>query len=155
MGTPQSEFLRGVPDEVRDRLARLALRRTFPAGTTMFVEGNRHDEFHLVEAGQVRLEMSVPRRGRVPILTIGPGDVLAWSAVLGGGVMTATAVAVGTVVTAAFDGPALRRLCEAEPAVGYHVMRQLSSALSRRLVATRLQLLDLFAPEQPATRPVP
>ncbi len=39
------------------------------------------------------------------------------------------------------------QLCQSNHDVGYPVMRELSKAISRRLVATRLQLLDLFANE--------
>jgi CRP-like cAMP-binding protein len=97
--------------------------------------------------------MSVPARGRVAVLSLGPGDVLAWSALLGGGRMTATARAVGPVTTLAFDAAALLALCESDHEVGYHLMRHLSAALSRRLVATRLQLLDLFADVPAAPEP--
>ena len=54
------------------------------------------------------------------------------------------------VKTVALPGDQLRQLCEAEHEVGYHIMRQLASALSRRLLATRLQLLDLFGEHVPA-----
>lgn len=85
--------------------------------------------------------MAIPGRGRVPILTAGPGDVLAWSALVQQKIMTSTAVAQEPVRTIAFDGNALRQLCECNHAIGYYVMRQLAPALSHRLVATRLQLL--------------
>jgi CRP/FNR family cyclic AMP-dependent transcriptional regulator len=141
-------FLEGLPAELRRPLESLATVRTFPAGDVIFLEGAEHRELHVLQSGRVRLDMFVPERGRVPILTLGPGDVLAWSAVLGGGVMTTSAVAVEPIATLAFDGPAVLRLCETEPKIGYHVMRQLCGALSRRLIATRLQLLDLFAEQQ-------
>lgn len=146
-GISQSDFLRGIPSELRARLAHLAHPKTFPAGAVLFVEGNVHSEFHVVIEGRVRLDMLVPRRGRIPILTAGPGDVLAWSALVGNSVMTSTAVALEAVKTAAFPGDQLTALCDSEHGVGYHVMRQLASALSRRLLATRLQLLDLFSAE--------
>ncbi len=40
-------------------------------------------------------------------------------------------------------------LCQRDHEVGYHVMRQTVCAMQRRLVATRLQLLDLFAETTP------
>jgi hypothetical protein len=56
--------------------------------------------------------MAIPGRGRVPILSAGPGDVLAWSALVQQKIMTSTAVAQVPVRTIAFDGDALRQLCE-------------------------------------------
>jgi len=138
------EFLRSMPGELVVRLGRLAHARAYPAGTVLFVEGIPHPEFHVIVEGHVRLDMHVPKRGRVPIMSAGPGDVLAWSSLVGNSVMTSTAVALEDVRTVAFRSDQLLGLCDAEHEVGYHVMKQLASALSRRLLATRLQLLDLF-----------
>lgn len=146
----QSEFVHGIPGSLRDRLAHLAHPRIYPSGATLFVEGDVHSEFHVVAEGHVRLDMLVPRRGRIPILTAGRGDVLAWSALVGNSIMTSTAVALEPVKTVAFPCDQLKILCDEEHEIGYHVMRQLASALSRRLLATRLQLLDLFSADIPA-----
>jgi CRP-like cAMP-binding protein len=64
--------------------------------------------------------------------------------------MTATATALEPVRTLAFDGRALKALCEECHEVGYYVMRQIVVVLSERLLATRLQLLDLFVEERRA-----
>ena len=144
-----SEFLRAIPSALIPRLEQIARERSFPPGAMIFAEGTQHEEFHVVVSGRVRLDMHVPGRGRIPILTAGTGDVLAWSALVGDGVMTSSALALEPVQTIAFDGAALRDLCERQHEIGYHVMRQLAAALSRRLVATRLQLLDLFAEQAP------
>lgn len=145
----ESEFLRAIPAGLVPRLEQIAELRSFSPGSMIFVEGTPHGEFHLVASGRVRLEMRVPGRGRIPILTAGSGDVLAWSALVGDGVMTSSALALEPVQTVAFPGAALRKLCEQQHEIGFHVMQQLASALSRRLLATRLQLLDLFADHVP------
>lgn len=146
----QCEFLRAIPRNLIPRLTDLAQVRVYPAGAVLFHEGVAHGEFHIIASGHVRLDMSIPGRGRIPILTAGPGDVLAWSALVQQKIMTSTAVAQEPVRTIAFDGDALRRLCEGNHEIGYHVMKQLAAALSHRLVATRLQLLDLFADQVPS-----
>ena len=143
------DFLQAIPQPFYARLEQLAHPCNYAAGAVLFVEGLDHPEFQVVAEGRVRLDMLVPRRGRIPILTCGEGDVLAWSALLGDSIMTTTAVALEPVKTVAFRGDQLRRLCESEHEIGYHVMRQLATTLSRRLIATRLQLLDLFADHIP------
>jgi CRP-like cAMP-binding protein len=147
----QIEFLCQIPAEHRERLLALAQHRHFSPGEVLFREGSLHSQFHLISQGHVRLVMSLPHRGRIPILTAGPGDVLAWSSLASNGMMTTTAEALERVTTIAFDGPQLRQLCEQDSAIGYHVMKQLVQALSRRLVATRLQLLDLFVTHEHVT----
>lgn len=147
---PQCEFLRWIPAYLVMRLDQMSRTRIYSPGEVLFTEGQEHPDFHVVVEGDVRLEMLVSGRGRVPILTAGPGDILAWSALLGRPVMTATAVALTAVKTVSVAGNELRSLCETEHELGYHVMRQLAAALSKRLVATRLQLLDLFAQHEPS-----
>lgn len=140
-----SGFLAGIPDRGFDALADLSRRVDFAPGSAVFLEGSAHPDFHILLSGHVRLDMSVAARGRVPLLTVGPGDILAWSALLNHGPMTTSAVALDAVTSAAIDGDELEQFCQAHPATGYILMKHLSGALARRLVATRLQLLDLFA----------
>lgn len=145
----QTQFLRGIPAQWHHSILELAQIRIFAPGDVLFTEGSLHTDFHLVIQGHVRLEMLVPNRGRVPLLTVGPGDALAWSALLSQGTMTTSAIALESVKTAAFPGIQLQQLCERQPEIGFHVMKQMAGALSRRLLATRLQLLDLFAGHEP------
>jgi CRP-like cAMP-binding protein len=147
----ESEFLSRIPVPLRAKLAALSTRREFAAKAVLFQEHQPHEFLYLIEAGHVRLEMSVPVRGRVTLLTAGPGDVLAWSPLLGSGAMTATATAMEPVTVWAIHGSQLRALCEQDHELGFHVMRQFATALSHRLIATRIQLLDLFAGPSDAT----
>lgn len=150
-----SEFLQGIPAQHMPLLSEMMRERDFPPGAVLFSEGSFQADFLLVVAGHVRLDMAVPQRGRIPLLTVGPGDVLAWSALLAQGRMTATATALEPVRTAAIEGEKLRSLCELQPDIGYHLMKQLAVALSRRLLATRLQLLDVFAGHEPILEAIP
>lgn len=144
-----ASFLRDIPPQALDLILPLMTERAFQPGQTLFHEGELHQDLHIVIEGHVRLDMAVPNRGRISLLTVGPGDVLAWSAVLSPGWMTTSALAMDRVRTTVLNGIELQQLCESHPDIGFHVMKQLAVALSRRLVATRLQLLDLFAEHQP------
>jgi len=135
------------------QLAQLVEHRPYSAGAVLFHEGAQGDELFVLQYGKVQLQMRVPGRGSIPILTLGPGQLVAWSSVLGNGEMTTSATALEE--TSAFVLPAskLKELFEQDHEFGYRFMEQLASALARRLVATRLQLLDLCsldAPQIPA-----
>lgn len=132
-----------------DRLARIARIEEHASGKTLFREGGRNENLCFVIDGTVSLEMSVPRRGPARILTIGPGQLLAWSALLGGGMMTATATVQEPLRMIVFPAGGLRDLCEANHGIGYSVMKQVAGSVARRLLGTRLQLLDLFAETDP------
>lgn len=141
---PHLDLLRGLTTAQQALLDGLAEPRHFERDDVILVEGTSQHRIFILVTGRVRLEMNVPGRGRITILTLGPGDLLAFSALIGNSVMTATAVAEEPVEAISFDGGRLREACAADHELGYLLMRELSETLSRRLVATRLQLLDLF-----------
>lgn len=146
-----NRFLDALPPSVRTELDQIASPKDFHPGSVIFLEGTEHDDIYLVLSGRIRLEMFVRDRGRLPLMTTGPGDLVGWTPLLADHPMTATAVALEPVRTLSFDGQDLRGLCESNHEVGYHVMRQVVLELSARLLATRLQLLDLFQEHQPRT----
>ena len=139
----------GMSEAVLRQLADLAEPRRYGAGEMLFHEGSCHGQLFLLQQGKVQLHMRVPGHGSIPILTLGPGQLVAWSAVVGTGEMTTSAVALEETETLAMSGNKLRELCEQDRDFGYRFMDRLAVALARRLVATRLQLLDLFASETP------
>ena len=96
--------------------------------------------------------MLVPERGMVTILTVEPGDLYGWSAIAAPKRATSTVVAMeperahqpSTGWTSGWPWP---RTTASRPALYPRVLE----AVSRRLGATRLQLLDLFTqPERDA-----
>lgn len=115
-----------------------------PAGTVLFSEGDIHTDLYFVASGTMALDMVTAHCGKQQILTVGEGDLIAWSSLLGGGRMTASAVASEESRLVAFDAKQLRDLCERNHELGYAVMSCSAKLICRRLLATRLQLLDLF-----------
>lgn len=135
----------------RQRLAALCELIVAKPGQLLFREGVRHDAAYLLLRGRVDLAMTAPGRGALRILTLGPGDIVAWSAVLGDGRMTCSAQALEDSELLTLPGPALKQLMEADRELGFEFMKVLATALSKRLVATRLQLLDIFSVSAPAS----
>jgi CRP/FNR family transcriptional regulator, cyclic AMP receptor protein len=138
-----------LPDHLLAKLAPLATIESVPAQTILFKEGMLCDRVLFVIDGIVALDMAVPRRDPTRILTVGTGELLAWSALLSDQRMTATATVLADARLVAIAAHPLRQLCESDHEIGFTFMRCMARALSRRLLATRLQLLDLFADAQP------
>jgi CRP/FNR family transcriptional regulator, cyclic AMP receptor protein len=143
-------FSASLPEDLLSKLASFATIAEFPAGSILFREGGANERLMVISGGCVALGMRVPGRTETRILTLGPGDMLAWSALLGAGQMTTSAIAVEDTQVVSFAAADVLELCEANHLLGYHLMRQMSHALADRLVATRLQLLDLFSESGPA-----
>jgi CRP-like cAMP-binding protein len=139
-------FSSALPSTTLNHLAEASTAQHVPAGAVLFREGGPNDNLYLVRSGRIALEMSVPGRGAVRILTIGPGGMAGWSALLDPRKkMTTSAVALEDSEVVAAPAGRLLALCEADHEFGFHLMRQMAGSLSKRLVATRLQLLDLFS----------
>ncbi len=138
-------FTDDLSQSLLDALATIGRKFEMTAGSILFEEGTRHRDVYLICQGTVRLEMSVPGRGDISILTIGAGELLGFSPLFDDQVMTARAVALDDILAVCFDANELMQLCEQNPALGYRVMKKVTRAYAKRLVATRLQLLDLFA----------
>ncbi len=133
----------------REALAKIARERTIANGEYLCREGQSVNELLLIARGHVGLDMFVPGRGQVRVMTLGPGEVLAWSAVVGNQGATATGLALEETQVIAFPDDALINLCQTNYEIGYPIMRELAKDISRRLVASRLQLLDLFEEQSP------
>lgn len=126
------------------QMGAIASLEHFSAGTVLFREGAHNPNFFLIREGRVALDMNVPGRGPVRILTLGLGDMVAWSAMIGSGEMTTSAVILEDTELVVCQGEELLRLSESNHEFGYQLMNRVAAALSHRLIATRLQLLDLF-----------
>jgi len=143
-----SWFGAGLSPEAIARLAGIAELKDVAVGTELTREGQVTDAFGIVLSGRVALRTLVPERGMVTILTVEPGDVAGWSAIVPPYRGTATAVAIEPVRLLELQGERLRALLRSDPALAASVYPRLLQAVSRRLAATRLQLLDLFAREE-------
>jgi CRP-like cAMP-binding protein len=135
---------RGVRPHTRAVLSSLADTRELPAGQVLFHEGEPSDFLGVVLAGRIALRMRVPERGPLTILTVEPGDVVGWSAVVPPYRATSTGVALSDSEIAYFDGPALRAALDDNDALAAEFYPVVLRAVARRLEGTRLQLLDLF-----------
>ncbi len=135
----------GVRPHTRAVLATLAESRTIPAGEVLMREGEPSDFLAVVLEGRLGLRVRVPERGPVTILTVEPGDVVGWSAVVPPYRATSTGIALVDTDLARFDGPRLRAALDDDESLAAEFYPVLLRAVARRLEGTRLQLLDLFS----------
>ena len=151
----QSLFAEGFSDSQLDSLSQAATLCDVSKGHVLFTEGQLEDDVFVVVSGHVALEMQVPRQGKVRLLTVGAGELVGWSGLIGDGRMTASAVVIEEGRLIGLSSRALLDLCQTDHQLGYLLMTRTAKAISQRLLATRLQLLDLFSETEPQTRPAP
>ena len=129
----------------RAKLAQMGRLATLVSGEILMREGEPSDYLAIVLEGRIGLRLRVPERGPITILTVEPGDVVGWSAVVPPYRATSTAVALAPTELALFDGPVLREALASDAELAAGLYPVILSAVSRRLEGTRLQLLDLFS----------
>jgi len=143
-----SWFGSAIPSHARQRLIEIATLRSHAAGEEILREGEETRLFGIVASGRVALRLLVPERGAVTILTVEPGDVVGWSALVGPHRSTSTAVAMEPTRLLAFDASALRSALQTDDAMAAALYPRLLESVARRLSATRQQLLDLYTQAQ-------
>jgi CRP-like cAMP-binding protein len=140
-------FCKGLSELYRQRLFVLGECKTYQAGDRLFTEGQCSADVYLIFHGQVALETTVPGQGALCVQTLGAGELLGWSPVLGLGVMSATARALTPCRVLALNAAHILALAEEDPQFVLEFMRRTAITLARRLNATRLQLLEAYSNE--------
>jgi CRP-like cAMP-binding protein len=116
-----------LTDHERDALMATAVLRTYRAGEDIFHEGDGARAFCLLISGRVGY-------GRHLLAgTLGPGRLFAWSGLVGDHHFTATVHAELDCQVAIFPTEAVRRLCDADPTLGYHLMNEVAADIAERL----------------------
>ena len=128
-----------------DKLAALATPARFERDHVLFHEGDECNDFYLITAGLIALEVEEPG-STLRVQTLGAGDELGWSALLMASGKYFQARALDRVEALAFDGPTLLAECKRDPAFGFALMQRLLGVVAARLQATRLQVHDLYSP---------
>lgn len=131
--------------EMRLALGELGRLVNVEAGEVLTREGEPNDNVGIVLRGRIGLRLRVPERGTLTILTVEPGDVVGWSALVPPHRASSTAVALVPSELVLFDGAALREALGRDPRLAAEIYPLLLNAVARRLEGTRLQLLDLFS----------
>ena len=128
----------------RARLAAVGHLVTFPDGTIVVREGALCEELGVVVHGRIALRLALPGGEDRTILTVEPGDVFGWSAVLPPAIATSTGVAIVPTEVVLFDGATSGRPSRSTASSPRPSISACSSASSAVCCATRVQLLDLY-----------
>ncbi|HEX4731476.1 MAG TPA: Crp/Fnr family transcriptional regulator [Solirubrobacterales bacterium] len=136
------ELLKSVPlfadleEAELERFSRVAVPRTFPAGTRVFHEGDPSDVCYIVREGSFRVTREHSDGRAITLATMGPGEVFGELAMLDGDVRSASAEAISDGELLALPAKDVRALLARHPEISV----KLVSALVRRLRAANVRL---------------
>jgi CRP/FNR family cyclic AMP-dependent transcriptional regulator len=129
---------------VRARLNALGAMHTYEPGAEILRAGAPAPFLGVVERGRVALRLRVPERGRVTIVTVEPGELLGWSAVVPPYRATVDAVATEPTRLIAYESSALRERLAGDCELTAALLPLVLESVSERLTASWDQLLDVF-----------
>jgi CRP/FNR family cyclic AMP-dependent transcriptional regulator len=119
-----------------ERIAQLAVPRTFDAGQIVFREGDASDTCYIVRFGRARAVREHADGRTITLATFGPGDIFGELAMFEDERRSATVEAVQPTEVVAVLGPDMRRLMIEHP----QISARLVIALGRRLRETNERL---------------
>jgi CRP/FNR family transcriptional regulator, cyclic AMP receptor protein len=138
-------FFAGLESDFPNLLTGCAANARFEEDTYIFKEGEEANEFYLIRAGRVAVEIFAPQRKPIMVATLGEGEILGWSWLLPPYQRKFHARAIAPVRAIALDGKCLRMKCEQNHDLGFEMLKRFALILEQRLEATRFQLLDVYA----------
>ncbi len=137
-------FTEGLEDQIVALVAGCARNVVFQAEEYVFREGGDAEYFYLIRHGTIALEMFVPGRGPLTLLTVKSGEIFGAAWLIPPYRWTYDARAVELTRAIAFECGCLRDKCEADHHVGYEMMKRFIPPLIERLQLARLQSADVY-----------
>ncbi len=139
-------FFVGLSADAVRLMAGCASNMHFSAGDYIFNEGEDASRFYVIRHGRVALEIHSPARGPLLIDSMDDGEVLGWSWLVPPYKYFCDARAVTPVSATTLDGACLRGKAEADPELGYQLLKHVTAVMYQRLQSTRIRLLDIYGP---------
>src|SRR5947208_2237146 len=118
--------------EELERISRVAIPRSFPAGVRVFHEGDRSDACYLVRTGDLRVTREHSDGRAIALATLGPGDFFGELAMLDGQARSASVETLADAELLALPAADMRRVIAAHG----EIAAKLIAALTRRLRET-------------------
>ncbi len=129
-------LFRGIAQDVVEELWALGRVVHYVEGDKLFDRGREAGDVLIVESGSMALFFPVPILGAVREVVVehaGPGDVMAWSALVSPHTLTLSARCVESGAVRALPRDALSDYLRDRPEAGYQLTRNLASVVGRRL----------------------
>jgi len=135
-------IFKGMSDEQVKTLARSAGARTYEAGDCLFKQDQSAAHCYIVVSGRVSVEIPSIYGPPLIVQSIADEGVLGWSWLIPPYKWTFEAIAEVPTEVIEFDGQALRDACEADPELGYQLMKRFAGLMSLRLHEAREKMME-------------
>ncbi len=148
------EFLKTIPEFAQlpdadvDLVARLAKVGEVKAGSMVDVQGEPATKFYILVSGRLgvvlELDFGVAKKNYM-VTSVGPGQMFAYSGLVGNPHYTAGSRAMANSTYLEFDVAKLNAAFNEDPRLGHVMMRMVAQTIASRLRAMQLQLAQQYA----------
>ncbi len=121
--------LKKLPLEIRREILEMAQERLFPAGTTIFEQGDPGDCFFMIKSGKVRIFRETKDLMMTELTHLGPGDSFGEMALLTGAPRAATVEAVKDTHLIVLTKSQFDKILQKYPEVSLSLIIQMASWL--------------------------
>jgi CRP/FNR family cyclic AMP-dependent transcriptional regulator len=112
-----------------ERIAQVAVRRSYPAGSVILREGDPGDTCYVMRSGQARITREHPDGRAITLTNVGPGEIFGELAMFGGEVRSATVETIVDVEAVAILADDLKRLLRRHPEISVKLLVALAGKL--------------------------
>lgn len=137
-------FFQDMSEDHLDFIAGCATNAHFKEGEFIVLRGKPTTHFYLIRKGRAALEVDAANK-TVVIQTVSDGHVIGWSWVEPPYKWRYDVRAIDDISAIAFDAQCVRDKCDADPVFGYEMYKRFIRIVINRLMATRVQLTDMYA----------
>lgn len=139
-------FMKGLPGELVARMGEcIDGVTTWGEDQVIFRSGGAATKCYLIQNGEVALEVHSPGTGSRIVQTVARGEVLGWSWLFEPYRWAFDARVLTPTEALVLDGEKIRHCLDEHHDLGYLLMTRFAGLVVKRLQATRLQLLDMYA----------
>jgi CRP-like cAMP-binding protein len=148
------EFLKTIPEFAQlpeadvDLVARIAKVGEAKAGSMVDVQGDPATKFYILVSGRLgvvlELDFGVAKKNYM-VTSVGPGQMFAYSGLVGNPHYTAGSRAMANSTYLEFDVAKLNAAFNEDPRLGHVMMRMVAQTIASRLRAMQLQLAQQYA----------
>lgn len=138
-------FFRKFDDSFAEKIINSSETKEFRVKEVIIEEYQELSELYILVEGRVILGINIPKKGRINLNTVHPGQIFSWSALFPPHISTAYAVATEPVKVLAIKSANLRQMIEENSSFGYTFMSIIGRTLSQRLADTRFQLVNIIS----------
>jgi CRP-like cAMP-binding protein len=140
-------FLHGIDPAHLEQIASISEVCDYDPKEILFHEGEEADYVYFVVTGKIMLELCPSTIYQKSLMSVGPGEMLGWSAFVEQCNYASTGVVVAPTQLIRIEGKRLRSICDNDTEFGYDFMHRIMRGLAKRLTTTWTQLANVYLPQ--------